>query len=68
MKQRRLLDRKNINDFLGVIGNNKDAYDAFRQRLVNSDLTWAKELKTSQSKDRHNYFKSYIEPLQQRQR
>ena len=49
MTQRRLLDRKNINDFLGVIGDNKDAYDAFRKRLVHSDLTWAQELKTSQS-------------------
>lgn len=51
-----------------MIGDSKEAYDDFRKRLVHSDLAWARDLKASQSRDRHTYFRNYIEPLQRQQR
>ena len=45
MKNKRKQDRQNINEFIGVIQADKDAYDLFKQQLERTNFSWAKELK-----------------------
>ena len=43
-KKKRLLDRKNINDFISTIQKDRHAYEIFRKEAERSGLAWASPL------------------------